>query len=187
MCLLLLRHSSLVFLKRLGSNFCLFFSLICLFLRSHLSLLQSLGCVAGISSHSSLITPLLNFLLLLDVRRGSLLGFGLFVRLLLHLFLLSLFLTARATLTLLGLKRSPRSLPRPELFHQLFATLALPLLVTGSLDCPLSSKPFECGLCLAALEVIAQHHYHLLGLLAYRLVDDGSKLSQTRRRVPARR
>lgn len=46
--------------------------------------------------------------------------------------------------------------------------------MSESLDCALSAKPFERGLCPAALQVIAQSFHHFLGFLVNRLVDDGS-------------
>jgi hypothetical protein len=63
----------------------------------------------------------------------------------------------------------PRAFFGPELLYQLSATLALLLLVPES------------------LEVIAKPFHHFLGLLVYRLVDDGSELSHAGRRVPASR
>jgi hypothetical protein len=173
---------------RVRPAFELLLSSFCFFIRNPLSLPQSLSCIASISSHSFLLTPSLDRLLLLNLRQRSFLNPSVLIRFLLYLLLLPLCLKSESRSHLLRTEQDrPGAFFGPELLHQLSATLVLLLLVLESLDCLLSSKSFEGSLRPACLEVIAKPFHHFLGLLVYRLVDDASKLPQTRRRVPTSR
>jgi hypothetical protein len=130
-----------------------------------LGLLQRLGHLPSIPSHGPILTLLLSFLLLLFLRKSSLLSSRLFILSVLFFLSLPSLLKFESRSHLARAEDDHlRALFGSELLHQLFAALSLLLLVSESLNRFLLSNPFECGLWSAALEVIAESFDDFPGL-----------------------